>query len=270
MNVAATHEPKKFLSPNPSNGVEIKSVDRSSMPLAQPQLKEHHPLSVDETHTDLEHRGILTFVDKLNANELTEVECLEWLFFLSSRRQDSRRLAEIAIGTYGSLARVFQRPGRELRELIGIDESITALLAITKSSMKFILAPNLPDRIELCSYTDLMNYAALDLREADQEILRVIYLDKKSRVIKDEEMARGTVDKVSIYPKEIAKRAMSNCASFIVLAHNHLGDDPTPSKDDIIATNRTKDALEYLDIMLHDHVIVARNRCFSMQENGLI
>ena len=147
---------------------------------------------------------------------------------------------------------------------------MTAQLAIAKSSLRYVLAEKVSCSKELSSYAALMDYLALDMREAEQEILRVIYLDTKNKIMKDEEMARGTIDIVPIYPKEVAKRAMGYCASAVILAHNHLTDDPTPSRADIDATRKTKGALDFLDIILHDHVIIARGRCFSMQQQRLI
>ncbi|MGI9355093.1 MAG: JAB domain-containing protein [Rhizobiaceae bacterium] len=213
---------------------------------------------------------MLATIDSFNTDDLSEIECLEMLFYLSSRRQDARMLAEAAIETYGSLGKVFERPGQELRESLGLDRSMTGLLAIAKTSMKLILTEQLPVRQEIPSFAVLMDYLALELRQADQEILRVLYLDIKNKLIKDEEVARGTVNAVYIYPKELAKRAAAFCASSIILAHNHLSDDPTPSQLDIKTTRKTKAVLESFDIVLHDHVIIARNSCFSMLREQLI
>lgn len=270
MNVATKQEQKHSMHPNRSDGMQISAIENQAPTLDGAKAMTHYTLSTIEPWPDEGLNRILATIESLNTDELNEVECLEMLFYLSSRRQDAGRFAEAAIETYGSLAKIFQRPGKELRKLLDLDHSMIALLAIAKSSLKFILTPELSDQQELKSYTALMNYLALDLRGAEQEILRVIYLDTKCRIIKDEEMARGTVDAVSIYPKEVAKRAAAYCASSIILAHNHLADDPTPSRSDIEATIRTKGALEIFDIVLHDHVILARSRSFSMQQQGLI
>jgi len=229
-----------------------------------------YKLSADDSWPDQGLNRILAKVESFNTDDFNDTECLEMLIYLSSKRLDARSLAEEAIKMYGSLAKVYQRPGCELRELIGLDHSTTSLLAIAKTSMKRILAPALQDRHEISSFAALMDYVALDLREADGEILRTIYLDAKSMIIRDEEMCRGTFNNVSLYPNEVAKRAMACCASSVVLAHNHLSDDPTPSNVDIKKTKKTKDALQTIDVDLHDHVIVARNNCFSMQQEGLI
>ena len=225
---------------------------------------------LNEDHTDPNISRMLFPFDSLNSDELSEMECLELLFFLCSKRTDSRRLAAKAMETYGSLANIFQRPGRELRETLGLDQSMAGMFAVTKSSMKHILTPDLSPRTEISSNTSLMDYLTLDLRQANQEILRIIYLDRKCKIIRDEELCRGTIDTVPIYPREVARRSLAYCASSIILAHNHLSEDPTPSTADIKATISIKTALLPLSIVLHDHVIISCGSCFSMQEHGLI
>ena len=229
-----------------------------------------YSLGTDDHWPDQGLNRILATLDRFDTGGLCEVECLEMLIYLSARRKDARKLAEETIEAYGSLAKVFSRTGKELRETLGFDNATTSLLAVAKTSMKYILEPGIIDRQELSSYAALMDYLALDLREADQEILRVIYLDTNCKIIKDEEMSRGTVNATPIYPKEIAKRALAYCASSVILAHNHLSDDPTPSRGDVDATIKTQEALGNFDIVLHDHVIIARRRCLSMQQQGLL
>jgi len=213
---------------------------------------------------------IITKLDSLDLNELEPIEYLEMLFYLSSGRPDTRRLAEITMETYGSLAKIFARSGQELRELFELDHSMTAQLAMAKLCQKFILVPDLACRKRILSGSDFLNYVASNMRESEEEILRVIYLDQKFGIIKDEELARGTVDTVAIYPREIAKRALTYCASSIILAHNHLSDDPTPSQLDVLHTKKTKTALDGLDIILHDHVIISRNHHLSMSQEGFL
>lgn len=269
MNANKAQKQSAIVSSN-AGDQHLEVVKDDIIPLAKAKPRAAYALGTNEPWPDQGLNRILSIVENFNIGDIDEIECLEMLFYLSSKRGDVRQLAEAAIQTYGSLGKVFERPGKELRELLGFDHSMTALLAVAKTSMQFILANELPARQEVSSYTALLNYLALDLRHAEQETLRVLYLDNKCKIIKDEEMARGTVNAVSLYPTEIAKRAVAHGASFIVLAHNHLGDDPKPSRDDIEATQQTKRALQIFDIVLHDHVIIARNSCFSMNEQKLI
>jgi DNA repair protein RadC len=171
---------------------------------------------------------------------------------------------------YGSLARVFQQPSRELCELLGLDIMTTFLLKVTKTSMKHLVAPAISARRGVTSHEALIDYLTLDFRDAEQEILRVIYLDAKCNIIQNEEISRGTVNTVPVYPREIGKRALGCSAASVILAHNHLTDDPTPSRSDIDATIKICRALQALDIILNDHVIIARGQSLSMRAEGLI
>ncbi len=245
--------------------VESETTANAAVPDRIADARDSHN---EDASQDLSH--ILMPFDSLNPDGLNETECLELLFFLCSKRSDSRHLAAKAMEIYGSLANIFQRPGRELRETLGLDQSMAGMFAVTKSSMKHILTPDLSPRKEISSNTSLMDYLALDLRQANQEIARIIYLDKKCKIIRDEELCRGTIDTVTIYPREVARRSLAYCASSIVLAHNHLSEDPKPSSTDIKATINIKAALLPLGIVLHDHVIIACGSSFSMREHCLI
>ena len=222
-----------------------------------------------DARSNHELNRIITKLDSLDLDELEPIEYLEMLLYLSSGRSDTRRLAERTMASYGSLAKIFARPGKELRELCELDHWMTAQLAIAKLAQKFILVPDLAYRERILSASDFLDYAVASMRESEEEVLRVIYLDQKYGIIRDQEMARGTVDTVSIYPREIAKRALAYCASSIILVHNHLSDDPSPSKSDIECTRKTKKALNALDIVLLDHLIISRSHYFSMSEENI-
>ena len=213
---------------------------------------------------------IIRKLDGLDLDELQPIEFLEMLFYLSSGRSDARRLAEVTMDSYGSLAKIFARPGKELRDRFKLDHLMTAQIALARLTQKLLLVPDLACRKSILSAKDFLNYVASSMRGAEQEILRIIYLDRKFGIIKDQEMATGTVDAVAIYPREIAKQALAYCASSIILVHNHLSDDPTPSQSDILYTRKTKVALDALDIVLHDHLIISRSRYLSMCQEGFL
>lgn len=229
-----------------------------------------HTLGTDDPWPDQGLNRIVEIVEKVHPNRLSEIECLEMLFYLASRRKDTRQLAEAALDAYGSLAKIFAQSGEDLRKNLDLSSTLITQIIITKSCFKHILKAQVTIRRDVQSFAALMSYLAVDLREASQEILRAIFLDSKNAILIDQEIARGTVNAVSLYPREIAKKALTYCASSVILAHNHLSGDPRPSKSDIMTTIATKKALNSLGIVLHDHVIIAQRRCFSMHQQNLI
>jgi DNA repair protein RadC len=98
----------------------------------------------------------------------------------------------------------------------------------------------------------------------------VLYLDRKNTLIADEEQARGTVDHVPVYPREVAKRALEVNASAIILVHNHPSGDPTPSQADIDMTEQIELACQAIGVVVHDHVIIGRATDASFRSLGLL
>ena len=104
----------------------------------------------------------------------------------------------------------------------------------------------------------------------EKEIFRILFLDKKNQLIKDEVQQTGTVDHTPVYPREVAKRALELSATAIILVHNHPSGDPTPSRADIEMTKTIIDVLAPLGITVHDHIIIGREGHASLKGLQLI
>ena len=102
------------------------------------------------------------------------------------------------------------------------------------------------------------------------EAFRIIFLDRKNRLITDEVQQRGTIDHTPVYPREVVKRALELGATALILVHNHPSGDATPSKADIEMTKQIAAAAEPLGIVLHDHLIMTRAEESSFRALGLL
>jgi DNA repair protein RadC len=116
----------------------------------------------------------------------------------------------------------------------------------------------------------LMDYLSVTMRHETTESTRILFLDRKNALIKDELHNRGTIDHTPLYPREVVKRVVELGASAVILVHNHPSGDPTPSQGDIEMTHRLAAALGTINVLLHDHVIVGRNRETSLRKLKLI
>jgi DNA repair protein RadC len=103
-----------------------------------------------------------------------------------------------------------------------------------------------------------------------REQFRVLYLDKRNRLIADELMGEGTVDHAPVYPREVIRRALELHSSALVIAHNHPAHDPTPSSADVEMTRKLVDAARALGLAIHDHLIVAGQEVASLKSLGLM
>jgi len=126
------------------------------------------------------------------------------------------------------------------------------------------------NRPVLSSWNALLDYCQTVMAHRETEQFRILFLDRKNVLIADEEQAKGTVDHVPVYPREVVKRALELNASAIILVHNHPSGDPTPSEADISITMQVQDAAQVLGIVLHDHLIIGKSRELSFKAQGFL
>ncbi len=103
-----------------------------------------------------------------------------------------------------------------------------------------------------------------------KEQFRIIFLDKRNRVIDEELQQEGTVDHTPVYIREISKRALELSATALILVHNHPSGDPTPSRADIEMTKKIIATTDGLGIIVHDHIIIGKDGYASLKSLGLI
>ncbi len=109
-----------------------------------------------------------------------------------------------------------------------------------------------------------------DMHELPYEKMVMLTLNTQHSVVGCFEVSRGTVDESTIYPREIATRALLTNAKAVILAHNHPSGSTNPSKADMDVTWKVRDVLTMLGINLLDHIIVAHDKTYSMAEHNQI
>ncbi len=203
-------------------------------------------------------------------SELDDVDMLEVLLFLSGCRDDARQLAARLVDRFGSLGGVLGATTLQLRALDGVSETAISMLKATQAALRRVLRGPLEEPITIGSWKALTDYLGVDMRYERVETLRLLFLDRKNHLIRDETMHRGTVDHTPLYPREVARRALELQASALIMAHNHPSGDPTPSAADIETTKQVQSALAILGVTLHDHLILAQRGLQSLRTLGYI
>ncbi len=95
-------------------------------------------------------------------------------------------------------------------------------------------------------------------------------LDAKNRIFKDYRVSEGTLTQSLIHPREAFRNAIKESAASVIFVHNHPSGDPTPSREDIMITERLVKAGELIGIKVLDHVIIGDNKFISMMEKGYV
>lgn len=201
---------------------------------------------------------------------LAEYELLEMLLFRSVRQGDTKPLAKALIGELGSLAAVLSAPVQRLTKIKGVGEAIALDLKAIQAAGLSLAADGIRERPLLGSWSSVLQYCRVAMAHEDRELFRILFLDKKNKLIKDEVQQTGTVDHTPVYPREVARRALELAATAIILVHNHPSGDPTPSRADIEMTKTIIDVLDPLGITVHDHIIIGRDGHASLRGLQLI
>lgn len=204
------------------------------------------------------------------ATAMPDYELLELVLFRAIPRQDVKPLARRLLDLFGDFNRVLSAPPDRLADVQGVGDAVVQELKIVEAAAHRMARARVMNRAVLSSWDALLDYCHTAMAHRETEQFRVFYLDRKNVLIADEEQARGTVDHVPVYPREVVKRALELNASALILVHNHPSGDPTPSETDITMTARIQEAASVLGIVLHDHLIIGKSRELSFRSAGYL
>lgn len=204
------------------------------------------------------------------ADAMPDYELLELVLFRAIPRQDVKPLARQLMDHFGDFNRVLTAPPERLRDIPGVGDAVITELKVIEAAAQRMARARILKRHVLSSWDALLDYCHTTMAHRETEQFRVLFLDRKNTVIADEAQAKGTVDHVPVYPREVAKRALELNASALILVHNHPSGDPTPSRSDIAMTDQIKAACQALGLTLHDHLIIGKSTELSFRSAGYL
>jgi DNA repair protein RadC len=205
------------------------------------------------------------------AESFSDAELLEILLHIVIPQRDTKELAKALLARFGSFSGVLAAPYDQLRHFKGLGDITASHLKVVQGAAQRFAK----DRIDreqpiLGSWSALIDYCRAAMAYENVEQFRILFLDKKNRLIADEVQGSGTVDHTPVYPREVVKRALELSATALILVHNHPSGDPTPSRADIQMTKQIVDTAKPLGIAVHDHIIVGKEGHASFRGLKLI
>lgn len=199
------------------------------------------------------------------ADALPDYELLELVLFRAIPRRDTKDLAKRLIARFGSFAEVVNAPIARLKEVKDVGEAVITELKLIHASALRLTRSTIIEKPALSSWQQVIDYVTAAQAFEHREIFRILFLDKKNRLIADEIQGTGTVDHTPVYIREVVKRALELSSTAIILVHNHPSGDPAPSRADIDMTKLIELAAKPLGISVHDHIIVGRSGHASLK-----
>ena len=211
--------------------------------------------------------------EKLLANgaaALGDAELLALLLRTGLQGKNVLVLAQELLAQFDGVGGLLQAGMDELKTVKGLGPAKRAELAAVLELARRALAAQLKTQPLLNSPEAVRHYLQLSLGHKPHEVFAVLFVDAQHRLIAMEELFRGTLTQTSVYPREVAVRALHLNAASVLLAHNHPSGDATPSTADTQLTRRLTSALALIDVQVLDHFVVTRTTVTSLAEQGLM
>ncbi|MDB5679946.1 DNA repair protein RadC [Sphingomonas bacterium] len=216
------------------------------------------------------HRARLRARLVADADGLLDHELIEYLLMLAIPRRDTKPLAKTLINEFGGIAGLLTAPPEAIAQEKGMGDTSVAAIKIAHAAALRLLRAEVAAKPVLANWQALLDYLRADMAHHGNERVRVLHLNTRNMLIRDEKMSEGSIDEAPVYVREVIRRAMELKSAAIILVHNHPSGDPAPSRADIDLTRSVIEAGKKLGIAVHDHIIVGAKGFTSLRGQGLI
>jgi DNA repair protein RadC len=201
---------------------------------------------------------------------LADTELLALLLRTGVRGTPVMQLARNLLDHFSGLPGLLQASPDELRQVRGLGPAKRAEVCAVLELARRSLSQELAERPVFDSPDRVKQHLRLTIGHLPHEVFAVLFLDAQNRLMRLEEMFRGTLTQTSVYPREVVRRALELHAAAVVLAHNHPSGLAEPSRADEFLTTALKNALNLVDVRVLDHLVVGRTEVVSFAERGLL
>ncbi len=217
------------------------------------------------------HKRLRERFIKSELNGFHDYEVLELLLTFVLSRRDTKPIAKDLLSKFKTLAGVFSAEKEELQEIKGVGERTAVYLKLLNDTLGYVFEERARnDEIQFTKTLQLFEYFKATIGNIKNEVMRVIYLDSRNRLIHAENLSEGTVAEAVAFPRKIVEGALRYHAVSVIIAHNHPGGLAEPSDNDDKITEQIKNALQTVGISLQDHLIIVEDEYFSYRQTGYL
>lgn len=201
---------------------------------------------------------------------MPDYELIEYLLALALPRRDTKPLAKALLKEFGGIGGLLAAEPAALARVKGMGETSIAALKVVQATALRLLRNDLDERDVLSNWQAVLDYLRADMAHHSIERVRVLHLNSRNVLIRDELISEGTIAEAAVHVREVIRRAIDLGSAAIILVHNHPSGDPQPSRADIDLTRKTIEAAKQFDIAVHDHVVIGTKGHASLRAMGLM
>jgi DNA repair protein RadC len=202
------------------------------------------------------------------AQQLSDAELLAIFLRTGVKGKSAVDLARDLLVDFGSLRGLLMADQQSFCQPLGLGSAKYAQLQAVLEMARRHLAEELQRTDALTSPELTRRFLQAQMRDLSHEVFACLFLDSQHRVLKYQELFRGTIDGAAVYPREVLKQALAQGAAAVILAHNHPSGVAEPSQADRAITDRLQQALGLVDIRVLDHLVIGDGYAVSFSERG--
>jgi DNA repair protein RadC len=207
---------------------------------------------------------------KYGPESLSDAQLLAIILRTGSGEKGVMGLSMSLLETFKTLKNIDAASALELSSIKGLGTAKIAQIKAAFELGKRLMGESSDGRPLFSSSYPVYEYFAPRFKNLKKEIFISVLLDAKNRLVRESKISEGTLTNSLIHPREAFKEAVRESAASIIFVHNHPSGDPEPSKDDIIITERLKNAGNIIGIQVLDHVIIGDGKYVSLKEKGML
>lgn len=201
---------------------------------------------------------------------LLDHELIEYLLALAIPRRDTKPLAKALLREFGGIGGLLSADADALMRVAGMGETSAAAIKIAHAAAIRLVQGEVAARPVLANWQALLDYLRAEMAHHAIERVRVLHLNSRNMLIRDELMSEGSIDQAAVHVREVIRRAIDLGSAAIILVHNHPSGDPQPSRADIELTRTIVAAGKPLGIAVHDHLVIGTDGHASLRAMGLM
>ncbi len=211
---------------------------------------------------------------KTNFDGWHDYEILEFALFFVLPYKDTKPIAKRLIEKFGSLKEILNSSYTELKKALknikGAGEHTVVFLYFLKNFSVKYSELKIKEKEFFSCPEDVAKFLRNLIGTSEKEKMCAVFMNSSGDILGHKIISEGTVGRSAIYPGEIARQALILNSRSVIISHNHPGGGCNPSEKDVAATKLVSNALDLIDIVLLDHIIVTATDSYSFRENGLL
>lgn len=218
------------------------------------------------TSKDGHRKRLLSRFEKSGLKGLLDYEIVELILTFVISRKDTKPIAKDLLTHYKTISAILNANIKELEQFKGIGSKSALFLTLIREIIAYCLSEKYEKKSIISHRKDVEEYLRFHFGMRKDEYVAIIFLDNGNRIICTDELIVGTVNQCIVYPRMIIEKAIKYGSSSIIMAHNHPGGTHNVSEADWNITNKIHSIGKILNISLLDHIIILKDKTFSLRD----